>query len=160
MGVRIKGDLQRLNRIVRRFSQVRLDRVASSVGEALVSSTIQRFDEQAGPDGRPWPPLAAATVAPRANDFTKSGRLRKGVEERLQGRKILIRSARLRNSISYVREGTRVMVGTNVVYGRIHQLGGQAGRGKKVSVPARPYLGISRADEVEIRRILEEELGG
>jgi len=32
------------------------------------------------------------------------------------------------------------IVGTNVEYARIHQFGGPAGRGKKVNIPARPYL--------------------
>jgi phage virion morphogenesis protein len=38
---------------------------------------------------------------------------------------------------------TSVRVGANTPYAMIHQLGGKAGRGKKVTIPARPYLGIS-----------------
>jgi phage virion morphogenesis protein len=158
MGVRITGDLNKLKGAARRLSTPRLNRVAAQVGEALVSSTIERFDSQRAPDGTPWQPLAASTVAPRAKDFTKSGRIRKPAERRLLGRKILIQSARLRNSISHQRTGTKVAIGTNVRYGRIHQLGGMAGRGRKVTIPARPYLGISEADQGEIRRILVQEL--
>ncbi|MDX2008261.1 MAG: phage virion morphogenesis protein [Meiothermus sp.] len=158
MGVRITGDLNRLKGAARRLSTPRLNRVAAQAGEALVSSTVQRFDAQQAPDGTPWQPLAASTVAPRARDFTKSGRIRKPAERRMLGRKILIQSARLRNSISHRRDGTRVAVGTNVRYARIHQLGGMAGRGRKVQIPARPYLGVSEADRAEIRRILAREL--
>ncbi|WP_036259193.1 phage virion morphogenesis protein [Meiothermus cerbereus] len=160
MGVRIVGDVTRLNRALRKLAATRLDRVAASVGEVLVSSTIQRFNEQKGPDGRPWEPLAAATVAPRKKDFKKSGGLRKQALERMEKRKILIQSGRLRNSITARRDGTRVAVGTNLVYAAIHQFGGLAGRGRGVRIPARPYLGISRADEAEIERILKEALGG
>ena len=31
-------------------------------------------------------------------------------------------------------------IGTNVVYGRIHEFGGFAGRNRSVRIPARPYL--------------------
>ena len=33
-----------------------------------------------------------------------------------------------------------VRVGPTVVYGRIQELGGQAGRGRSVTLPARPYM--------------------
>jgi len=32
------------------------------------------------------------------------------------------------------------VVGSNLVYARIHELGGYAGRGRKVKIPMRPYL--------------------
>jgi phage virion morphogenesis protein len=48
-----------------------------------------------------------------------------------------------------------VAVGTNRVYAAIHQLGGQAGRGRKVTIPARPYLGVSAADRVRILAVLK-----
>ena len=32
------------------------------------------------------------------------------------------------------------VVGSNLVYARIHELGGLAGRGRKVKIPMRPYL--------------------
>jgi phage virion morphogenesis protein len=78
----------------------------------------------------------------------------------MEKRKILIQSGRLRNSISARRDGSKVAVGTNLVYAAIHQFGGLAGRGRGVRIPARPYLGISKADEAEIERILKEALGG
>lgn len=80
------------------------------------------------------------------------------MEEKLKQRKILIRSARLRNSISSRASGTKIYVGTNLVYARIHQMGGNAGRGKKVTIPARPFLGISKEDQNEIARIIEKKL--
>lgn len=43
------------------------------------------------------------------------------------------------------------IVGTNKVYAAIHQFGGNAGRKKKVKIPARPYLnlGDDAVDEIK-----------
>ena len=37
-----------------------------------------------------------------------------------------------------------VIFGSNVEYARIHQKGGEAGRGKKSLIPARPYMGVPK----------------
>ncbi|MES8537205.1 phage virion morphogenesis protein, partial [Cutibacterium acnes] len=49
-------------------------------------------------------------------------------------------------------------VGTNRVYARIHQLGGKAGRNRKVTIPARPFLGINADDRQMIGEILNDHL--
>jgi phage gpG-like protein len=46
-----------------------------------------------------------------------------------------------------------VIFGSNMVYARIHQQGGQAGRGKKSFIPARPYMGVPKDFD---RRILND----
>jgi len=51
-----------------------------------------------------------------------------------------------------------VRIGNNRIYGAIHQFGGQAGRGHKVTLPARPYLGINGDDEVEITQISQRHV--
>jgi len=52
-----------------------------------------------------------------------------------------VRTGRLQNSIqSTVESNGDGYVFTNVEYARIHELGGFAGRGGKVLIPARPYL--------------------
>lgn len=167
MGVRLTGDIRRLERKLRGLQGLKLQRAARKIGEALVSSTIRRFNEQKAPDGMPWAPLSASTIAPRKRDFTRSGRLRKQAERRLMNRKILIQTARLRNSIAFKVKGTSVAVGTNVVYAATHQFGAEAGdfgqtsRGQAIpfgNIPARPFLGISTDDRAEIDRILKREL--
>ena len=42
------------------------------------------------------------------------------------------------------------IIGSNKVYAAIHQLGGQAGKNKKVEIPARPYLKLTEDDFDEI----------
>jgi phage gpG-like protein len=59
-------------------------------------------------------------------------------------------------------------VGGHIPYAAIHQFGGMAGRGKKVKIPARPYLAVSRGKEMEfaekdrvrIMDIIREHLRG
>ena len=41
-------------------------------------------------------------------------------------------------------------IGSNLDYAAIHQLGGQAGKNKKVEIPARPYLKLTDDDFNEI----------
>lgn len=50
------------------------------------------------------------------------------------------RSGQLRLSIQVAEEKDSVLVGSNSVYGAIHEFGGMAGRGRKVHIPARPYI--------------------
>ncbi|MCZ7599370.1 MAG: phage virion morphogenesis protein [Gammaproteobacteria bacterium] len=54
----------------------------------------------------------------------------------------------------------QVEVGTNLVYGAIHQFGGRAGRGHSVNIDARPYLGLSAEDEDEVVGILRDFVEG
>jgi HK97 gp10 family phage protein len=60
------------------------------------------------------------------------------------------KTGHLRGSIVSEQTKTSVTTGTNVVYAAIHEFGGMAGRGRKVKIPARPYL----------RPGLEEQKGG
>ena len=101
-------------------------------GAIMRSSIEQTFRDQGSPAGS-WPPLAASTL--------KRG---KGG----MGRKILIQSGRLKNSINYEVGGNTRTIGTNLKYAAIQQEGGVAGRrgpfkkkgGRRPVIPARPYL--------------------
>jgi len=46
-----------------------------------------------------------------------------------------------------------VIFGSNMEYARIHQEGGQAGRDKKTTIPARPYMGVTKDFD---RRVLDD----
>ncbi|WP_448339732.1 phage virion morphogenesis protein [Desulfovibrio piger] len=110
-----------------------------SVGEALVSDTKKRFDAKKDPEGTPWKPS------------------RRALEK---GGKTLTNSGRLRRSIDYAATSDKVMVGSNLAYARIHQLGGKTGKGHKVDMPARPYLGVSKEDMEEVRETMADFLAG
>ncbi|WP_027178595.1 phage virion morphogenesis protein [Maridesulfovibrio bastinii] len=138
-GVRFKMDMSKLMRGVGAAAErvQHSQELMDAIGETLVSSTIQRFQDGAGPDGKRWKPSKRAES---------------------EGGQTLVKSGQLRNSISYEASPKMVCVGTNKIYARIHHLGGKAGRGLKVKLPARPYLGIDDEDRAEIKELMMEEL--
>lgn len=125
------------------------------IGALGVSQTQQRFIDQAGPDGQAW------VQSRRAID--ESGQT-------------LQKSNRLFQSLTYAADKDGVEWGTNVLYASIHQFGGDikpktkkalmfkiGGRMvmvKKVTMPARPYLGISDKNRAEIRDTVNEWMSG
>lgn len=112
------------------------------IGQALQTSTHQRFLDAEDPEGRPWPELSAATKAKRGSDA-------KPLRDR----------GNLFDSINWRAGAAEVAVGSIRKYARLQQLGGQAGRGRKVTIPPRPYLGINEDDRQEITDILRVHLG-
>lgn len=109
------------------------------IGGYLVFSTQQRFETGRGPDGAPWKPSIRALA---------------------EGGQTLVDQAFLLQSITHVPSSDRVVVGSNKIYAAIHQEGGRAGRNQSVELPARPYLGISPTDDLEIGRIVDDHLRG
>lgn len=138
--------------------------VMKVIGEILRTSAVKNFE--AG--GRPkWEPLSLATLfSGRKGKFTtKKGRFKKGVEEKFRNRRVLIKSSRLMSSINSKASKDRTETGTNAIYAAIHQFGGDAGRGRKVKIPARPFLMVQDEDMTEIRQsitahIMAAEKGG
>lgn len=103
------------------------------------------------PDGTPWQPLSATTLARKT---------------RMKDH-ILIEHGRLLGSIHPQPGADQAAWGTNVVYAAAMQYGmpkGYAGTNKRGmpipwgNIPARPYLGISSDDRTEILAILERYL--
>ncbi|MBF0139803.1 MAG: phage virion morphogenesis protein [Magnetococcales bacterium] len=120
------------------------------IGEHMVESTQDRFDAEQDPDGRTWAPLAEATKK-RISEF--NGKTPRG------GEHILRDSRYLRQSITYQVAGDELRVGTIAVYGAIHQLGGEAGpTAHRVSIPARPFLGVSDADQEYALEVIRDHL--
>lgn len=60
--------------------------------------------------------------------------------------KILQDTGRLAGSITTSYDASQASVGTNVKYAAIHQFGGKAGRGRKVTIPTRPFLPFGADD--------------
>lgn len=152
------------------------------IGEHLVNSTDERFEQQKSPDGAPWAPLSPATLISayqrkrKANRAFKRGR--GGTREETAGfarfkanKKILqdkgIRGG-LRGSINYRAEDGSVAIGANKIYAAAHQRGlgqrsslNKRGFGK---LPARPFVGVSDEDQTVItgivRRWIKDEIEG
>ncbi len=64
--------------------------------------------------------------------------------------KILNDTGNLKNSITAAFDNDSATVGTNLEYAAIHQFGGMAGRGRKVKIPARPFLSLTPQDEEDV----------
>jgi phage gpG-like protein len=142
----------------------------TEIGGMMLTGTQHRFEDQRDPDGKAWAPLSFPTLlgrAGRGRKIAERGKV-KGVEyvkltaraeRRVDGAKALLDSGRLFKSVTFRADGQSVEVGSNLVYARIHQLGGKAGRGRKVTIAARPYLGFNAADRGASLRILGRHFG-
>jgi len=111
----------------------------AEVSEAMVSSTVERFETSTAPDGSKWKPSKRA-------------------EE--EGGKTLDDTSALKSSVGYEASPSDVAWGSNKVYARIHQLGGETGRNKSVTIDQREYLGMSEEDIEENRSIIADHLIG
>lgn len=134
-----EGFRDALTRLLERSAN--LQPVFAEIGSALQATTEDRFEAEIGPDGQAWAAHSPVTL------------LRRGASA-----KKLRHRNHLYQSLSYAAGRLQAAVGTNRTYARIHQLGGKAGRGRKVTIPARPYLGVSADDRRMIAEILTDHL--
>lgn len=116
-------------------------------GQTLEDSVLYRFETETAPDGSKWEP---------------------SIRARMEGGKTLTKSGQLRDSRTHVAGRDYVEVGTNKIYAGVHQYGATirakaapflvfqlpGGLGlrkvKEVTIPARPFLGLSADDEEEL----------
>ena len=63
---------------------------------------------------------------------------------------ILQVSGQLASSVSTAYADNSAVIGSNLAYATIHQLGGQTGKNKKTTIPARPYLKLTDDNFEEI----------
>ncbi len=148
------AELQRMaSRLERALRRADYKPLLRDIGGSLRESTTLRFQQSKAPDGSTWP---------------KSQRVL------LFGGQTLILTGRLRDSIADAApllDATSVEVGTNVEYADPHQFGatirprtGRAlnipgiGPRASVTIPARPFLGVSVQDEAEILDLTERWL--
>lgn len=57
---------------------------------------------------------------------------------------------KLATSVNTQYDDNSAIIGSNLDYARIHQLGGQAGKNHKANIPARPYLKLANDNLEEI----------
>jgi phage virion morphogenesis protein len=141
---------QALSRLQKRLSD--LAPVMREIGELLTERAKERFPSSIGPDGQKWAPNAPATIAAYLGrygvSYKKKGGLSKAGAARAASKKPLIGETRqLMGTLHYQAGRDSVTVGSPMLYAAIHQFGGQAGRGKKVTIPARPFLPITQSGQ-------------
>jgi len=134
-----------------------------SMGEYMLVQTDKRFTGEHDPEGKPWAPLKLRTIygSHRGKKYTKKGQLTKRFATYVARRKILTASGGLRGSIVYRVGRGHVVIGTNKIYGRVHQEGAEfsiVSRRARIRIPARPYLGVNADDRREFAAIVKEHL--
>lgn len=120
----------------------------NDIGEYLHQSTDERFQRKVTPDSSPWAPLSAVTLA------------------RKKGASILREKGTLQDTLRKQVTSTELAFGTDRPYGVVHQFGQRKGasgcsKGRPIpwgDIPARPYLGLSSDDEMEVVLIIYDYL--
>lgn len=123
-----------------------------AIGQYGESSTRLRFKNQVGPDRKRWIP---------------------SIRARELGGQTLVQKARLLRSITHNADNSGTAWGTNVIYAGVHQFGavikaktagalrfrmpgGHFVTVKKVTIPARPFIGVNAEDGREILAVANE----
>jgi phage virion morphogenesis protein len=130
-----------------------------AIGVGLVDVTQRRFENGLDPEGKRWAGLNPAYAAVKRGPSILRGAAMQGG---------------LMSTITFTADRFTVRVGSNRVYAAIHQFGGtivpKKGRflvfrlgtrvihARKVTIPARPYLGFGAEDRRVIAEAIELEL--
>lgn len=135
---------RRIERLLENMTEGAVGQALKACGVVALRSIEKNFRE----GGRPqkWAELKPTTVKRKK----KTGHT-----------KTLIDSGTLKNSITAEVSGNVLTVGTVVPHARIHQLGGDIQRAKKIGmsiirIPARPYLVVQDEDKEIFKKILRD----
>lgn len=147
------------------------------IKEVLIDSTKNRFKTSTAPDGSQWAPNSQTTyemlLERKSGDYqdgkrigTKKGYIRKDgrVSARsatmLSGKQPLIDEGSLMEQIEGRIEGQTLEIYSNREYAAMQQFGGTRAEFPHLwgDIPARPFLGVSAADEAEILTIVNQHI--
>jgi phage gpG-like protein len=126
----------------------------ADLSEGLLHSTQDRFETSTAPDGRPWAPLAASTLAMKrgpkilVEDGYLSGLLRPSWTDNTAG----VATAPLPYAQVHQDGGRRAYIIKPRTKTALSWPGGRHPTAKVVHppLPARPYMGLSKEDQVFI----------
>jgi phage virion morphogenesis protein len=138
-----RGILDVLRALEQRTSD--LTPALQDIGEYLTTSTKDRFASSTAPNGTPWGQNSDVTLS------------------RKRGTKPLIgETRRLSNEFNYFIGNNELTFGSSLEYAAVQQFGadqGEFGNGSPWGdIPARPFIGISDDDQVEILDIINSYL--
>ena len=142
--IEIKIDNQKVEKALLEIAQKtsNLRPLMKNIAGIMADSTEENFKEE----GRPkWKDLSEKTKTARKKTGHYPGQ-------------ILQVSGQLALSVTTQYDETSAIIGSNKVYAAIHQLGGQAGKNKKTTIPARPYLSLTNEEYEEILSLVENYL--
>jgi phage virion morphogenesis protein len=121
------------------------------IGNHLENVIGESFENEKSPAGKKW----KANIETKELKKWKLDAIQKDKEFR---KAILHDTGALSRSFKKKVTKESVVVGTNLEYAAIHQFGGKAGRGRKVVIPARPYLPITQKGDLfkKVEKEIEE----
>ena len=114
-----------------------------NIAGIMATATENNFKDEGRPDK--WVDLSETTKKQRQKIGKYPGQ-------------ILQVSGQLASSVSTAYDDNSAVIGSNLAYAAIHQLGGQAGKNKKTTIPARPYLKLTDDNFEEILTETEKYL--
>ena len=141
--IEIKIDNQEVNQRLLELAHrgENLQPLMKNIAGILAYSTEENFANEGRPDK--WLDLSERTKKQRKKTGHWPGQ-------------ILQVSGQLASSINTYYDDESAIIGSNLDYAAIHQLGGQAGKNKSVSIPARPYLQLIEDDYRDILTEIQE----
>lgn len=134
-----KEVLTRLQELASRGENLRP--LMKNIAGIMATATEDNFKEEGRPDK--WVDLSETTKKQRQKIGKYPGQ-------------ILQISGQLASSVSTAYGDNSAVIGSNLAYAAIHQLGGQAGKNKKTTIPARPYLKLTDYENIEIVEAIED----
>lgn len=87
-------------------------------------------------------------------DLAESTKKQRGIKRKWPGQLLQV-EGHLVSSVNTYYDENSVIIGSNLEYAAIHQLGGDTGINKQVSIPARPYLLLKDEDFKEIIELIK-----
>lgn len=136
-----KEVLTRLQELASRGENLRS--LMKNIAGIMATATEDNFKDEGRPDK--WVDLSETTKKQRQKIGKYPGQ-------------ILQVSGQLASSVSTAYDNNSAVIGSNFAYAAIHQLGGQAGKNKKTTIPARPYLKLTDDNFEEILTAIENFL--
>lgn len=136
-----KEVLTRLQELASRGENLRP--LMKNIAGIMATATEDNFKDEGRPDK--WIDLSETTKKQRQKIGKYPGQ-------------ILQVSGQLASSVSTAYDDNSAVIGSNLAYAAIHQLGGQTGKNKKTTIPARPYLKLTDYENIEIVEAIEDFL--
>jgi len=129
--------------------------VMTRIGAFYERRVLENFKNESAPDGTAWKPLAQVTMMmglAKQKGWKGNGGLSARGKRYIQGKRILREKGDLEGSIHFQADNDSVTIGSSgsIPYAAIQQLGGKAGRGLKVTIPAREYLAMNEGQELTL----------
>lgn len=127
----------------------------NDIGELLFDRTLERFDLEIDPDGRPWAPLSPDYLASNKkkrsrfpnNILRRSGGLRQTINFRIEGDSVIVGAGADQGIVGEALANDPARRSGPFFYAATHQFG----RG---AIPARPYLGFSDDDDRSVETLI------